>query len=44
MLVLGSVLLLLVLFLPVVVLFVSLGKLWILFLNTVSTLVVVAGG
>ena len=44
MLVLGSVLLLLVLFLPVVVLFVSIGKLWIMFIYTVATLVVVDGG
>ena len=44
MLVMGSVVFIPLLFLPVVVLFVSLGKLWILFLNTVSTLVAVAGG
>ena len=42
--VLGSVVLLSVIFLPVIVLFTTLDKLSIIFLSMVATLVIVAGG
>ena len=44
MLVMGSAVLLTVLVIPLIVLFISLDKLWIMFLSVVATLVIVSGG
>ena len=44
MLVLGSELLMPVLVIPMIMLFISLVKLWIIFISVVETLVIVAGG
>ena len=43
-LVLGSAVFLTVLVLPLIVLFISLGKIWIMFLSVVATLVIVSSG